>query len=98
MSDSSSVNIPLLAARKLCPVCGKVSYSAGGIHPQCAAKRADVPPDRPRGAKDKPAATKPAPRRSWSKPCPKCKTEVHVRVGKCACGHVFQTSAGAAKR
>ena len=22
-----------------CPVCGKIAYSAGGIHPQCAANR-----------------------------------------------------------
>ncbi len=25
-----------------CPVCGKKSYSRGGIHPQCAVKRADA--------------------------------------------------------
>lgn len=25
-----------------CPVCGEISYSAGGIHPQCAAERADA--------------------------------------------------------
>lgn len=24
-----------------CPVCGHVAYSAAGIHPQCALKRAD---------------------------------------------------------
>jgi hypothetical protein len=27
--------------RKTCPICGKVSYSLAGIHPQCAQKRAD---------------------------------------------------------
>jgi hypothetical protein len=26
-----------------CPVCGMVSYSMGGIHPQCAVKQADAP-------------------------------------------------------
>lgn len=28
--------------RPKCPVCGKVSYSAAGIHPQCASHRADA--------------------------------------------------------
>ena len=27
--------------RPLCPVCGKNTYSLGGIHPQCAVTRAD---------------------------------------------------------
>jgi hypothetical protein len=26
----------------MCPVCGKVAYSLGGVHPQCAIKRADI--------------------------------------------------------
>lgn len=30
-------------APKICPVCGKSSYSAGGIHPQCAVVQADAP-------------------------------------------------------
>jgi hypothetical protein len=28
---------------KICPICGKRSYSAAGIHPQCAVKQADAP-------------------------------------------------------
>lgn len=28
---------------KLCPICGKRSYSPAGIHPQCAVKQADAP-------------------------------------------------------
>ena len=28
---------------KACPVCGKSSYSLGGIHPQCAVLLADAP-------------------------------------------------------
>jgi hypothetical protein len=27
--------------RKLCPVCGKASYSLGGVHPQCAIVQSD---------------------------------------------------------
>jgi hypothetical protein len=32
---------PLLkiAVRAKCPVCGAASYSRGGVHPQCEAKR-----------------------------------------------------------
>jgi hypothetical protein len=29
-------------ARKFCPVCGKVSYSLSGEHPQCALTRSDT--------------------------------------------------------
>jgi len=29
------------AVRKLCPVCGEVSYSLSGEHPQCAQRRCD---------------------------------------------------------
>ena len=29
--------------RRLCPVCGTVSYSRYGIHPQCAQQQADAP-------------------------------------------------------
>jgi hypothetical protein len=29
--------------RRLCPVCGKVSYSRGGMHPQCSQTREDAP-------------------------------------------------------
>lgn len=31
---------PIISAppRKVCPICGKPSYSAVGVHPQCAQK------------------------------------------------------------
>jgi hypothetical protein len=39
--------VPLLLVdappRRLCPVCGTVSYSREGIHPQCAEQQADAP-------------------------------------------------------
>jgi hypothetical protein len=28
---------------RVCPICGKRSYSAHGIHPQCAVQQADAP-------------------------------------------------------
>jgi hypothetical protein len=42
----SSKPAPLIAMPSLgtvCPVCGKKSYSMGGIHPQCAVQQADAP-------------------------------------------------------
>src|SRR4051794_32536258 len=32
--------------RKRCPVCNQAVYSLAGIHPQCAIKLAEGPPDR----------------------------------------------------
>jgi hypothetical protein len=36
---------PIVAERggKVCPVCGKQSYSREGVHPQCAMIQADAP-------------------------------------------------------
>jgi len=31
------------AIPRMCPVCGKRSYSLKGIHPQCAVQQADAP-------------------------------------------------------
>ena len=68
-------------AREPCPVCGEVSYSAAGIHPQCAVQQADA--KRMKRAKssspkpDKTIAT--AEGKPWHKNCPKCKALVHVR-------------------
>jgi hypothetical protein len=45
-SLSSRKPEPLLSAPpagKICPVCGKRSYSLRGIHPQCAVQQADAP-------------------------------------------------------
>ena len=33
---------PNSPARRICPGCGKVSYSPNGEHPQCAMARADA--------------------------------------------------------
>ena len=51
---------------KICPVCGKRSYSAGGIHPQCAVQQADAPREQQlkAKAKKKPVAKKP-PQKKW---------------------------------
>src|SRR5262245_54730391 len=43
MSSEKSVVVFPPTPRNICPICGKASYSAGGIHPQCAMQKADEP-------------------------------------------------------
>ena len=79
---------------KICPVCGKPSYSAGGIHPQCAEKQANAPREQQLKAKKKTEAKKkPVAKKlpqTWNqKKCPECGVEVHVRKKKCDCGFDF---------
>ena len=44
MADANKKPQPLFApaARAICPICQKVSYSHAGVHPQCAMLAADV--------------------------------------------------------
>jgi len=72
-------------ARAVCPVCRTTAYSAGGIHPQCAAVQADRLAPRM-----KPEAPKPKALAKWTKRCPKCKRELPARRVVCDCGHSFQ--------
>jgi hypothetical protein len=92
MSSEKSVIILPPPARHLCPICGKSSYSLGGIHPQCAMQQADEPRlKRLRAAKAvAPKPTKAAPQ-SWQKTCPACGTQSHVSRQRCECGHKFVT-------
>jgi len=67
MAMSTRKPLPLFSApeRKRCAICGSPSYSASGIHPQCAAKRAG---DLIRAA-DKACADEPVPkppRQQWA--------------------------------
>jgi ribosomal protein S27AE len=80
--------------KKICPVCGKASYSAAGIHPQCAVQQADAPREQRLKAKKKTEAKKkPLAKKlpqTWSqKKCPKCGVAVHVRKKTCDCGFDF---------
>jgi hypothetical protein len=45
---------PLIPARirNRCPVCGEVSYSRSGIHPQCSVRKADEKRDFGQTAED----------------------------------------------
>lgn len=56
MSFESSKPEPLIPIRDLgsvCPVCGKKSYSAAGVHPQCSMQLADAPRQAALAAKKK---------------------------------------------
>src|SRR5258708_2201129 len=90
--------VPLLARenkpRRLCCVCGMVTYSFGGIHPQCAQEQADVP--RVEAFKAAKKAENPKEEHAsrdqlspWQKLCPKCRTVLHIRKLTCDCGHRF---------
>jgi hypothetical protein len=74
--------------RVRCPVCGEVSYSATGMHPQCAAIRADKVL-RALHKANSAAVELPAARKAWSKFCPKCKRQMPSRRFRCDCGHNF---------
>lgn len=75
-----------------CPVCGQVTYSAAGIHPQCAMNRSSQAHDarvKVEAARD---TTKRQATRSWLKACPRCQRQLPIRRGACECGHVFPTA------
>jgi predicted RNA-binding Zn-ribbon protein involved in translation (DUF1610 family) len=76
----------------LCPVCGAPTYSAGGIHPQCAVSQADGIRVARLKKQRAEATQEPKPAKNvWKKRCPKCGNESHVRLGVCKCGHSFRT-------
>ena len=89
MSEHSKPT-PIIAEAntKMCPVCAKRSYSPGGTHPQCAVRQWDALRHE-RQHPEKKVKPKPPQRRSWTKKCPKCNAEVHVRKRTCDCGHDF---------
>lgn len=83
---------------KLCPICGKASYSRAGVHPQCSQHQADleIKAHLKEEAKKAEAEADPQSRpaaatatRTWHKRCPECGKEVHVRQARCACGFTF---------
>jgi hypothetical protein len=83
---------------KICIVCGKKSYSLGGVHPQCAVHLAEAPRERELKAEKKLEAKnnlggKELRQPSWSKKrCPKCGLGLHIRCRNCTCGYKFFTS------
>lgn len=80
------------SGKKVCPVCGKPSYSLEGIHPQCAVQQADTPRrERLRKEKKRQAAVKNgSTQKSWLRECPHCHAQIHVRRKVCDCGYSFE--------
>lgn len=80
--------------RKRCEVCGEVSYSHAGIHPQCAQQRSEsLRRRRVKTPENEPPLLATPPKgslmRRWDKTCPRCAARLHVRKKACDCGHVF---------
>ena len=97
MREDTKKPTPILGEqnRKICPVCGKRSYSAGGIHPQCAVQQSDAPRQKKlKQAKALEAKKKSEGNKSgqipWNqKKCPKCGAVMHVRKQICDCGYAI---------
>ena len=70
MSTNKSSQPATVSGANRCPVCGHATYSAGGIHPQCALKRADIAIKKALAATEMPLAEK-SKINSWSKRLPK---------------------------
>jgi hypothetical protein len=83
--------------RKHCPVCGEVSYSAAGIHPQCAMQEADAKRTKrikrvKSVQKARMTGSDTGDLKPWHRVCPRCKAVVHIRRRACSCGNRFSTA------
>ena len=89
MSEKKPTPMSSQPRGKTCPVCGKQAYSQGGVHPQCAVRRADAARAEKLKAERKREAAA-AKQTTWTKKkCPKCWSEMHVRRKVCDCGYAF---------
>ena len=96
LSTTIHKTAPLHAAvaRQTCPVCRHPSYSAAGVHPQCAQLRAESRRLRRAsalvaGEGGASAKTKRKASSSWYRPCFRCGRVLHVRRLSCDCGQSF---------
>jgi hypothetical protein len=87
MSEKKPIVLRAVPLQRVCPVCGKASYSPAGTHPQCSVARADAISREARKVAE--VEVSKAPRKLWSKPCPKCKRQIPARRIVCDCGHNF---------
>ena len=95
MSNPNRKPLPLFVEkpRVHCPVCGHVTYSIAGIHPQCAMIAADKSYIARIKAKQAAAPIIPVVKlRMNEKQCPACQVVIHVRRNQCNCGHVFHAA------
>lgn len=99
MSEKKPQPIYNSQPRKFCPVCGDISYSRTGIHPQCAQEQNDLKRLKRQAASSEATETtddeaKTNELKAWHKRCPKCHAQVHVRKTTCGCGHSFRSQTG----
>jgi hypothetical protein len=76
-----------LGPGRVCPVCGKASYSVTGIHPQCAMAREAAAQHALTKSATAVAVDKPPASRSWWKQCPRCRRKLAPRRAVCDCGY-----------
>ncbi len=74
--------------RKLCPICGKASYSSSGTHPQCEVAKSDTAFRAALKARIA-AGEVPAVRHPWTTRCPRCGLSQPSRRFACDCGYSF---------
>jgi RNA polymerase subunit RPABC4/transcription elongation factor Spt4 len=88
--NSNKKPTPIIAeaSTRMCPVCGKRSYSFGGIHPQCAVHQSDAPRQDKLRAERK-AKAEESQQQAETKKCPSCSAAVPLRNKTCECGHEF---------
>lgn len=90
MTTSKPEPLFVQAPRPRCPVCGEVTYSRAGIHPQCAQERSDAEQkERLKEAADN-AEDEVDDLKAWHRRCPSCNAQVHIRRDACECGHVLR--------
>lgn len=98
MSERKPQPIIPIREHNRCPVCGEVSYSRAGVHPQCLMRQAD---ERQKSrikhekqlAKEEKTAMPASGMAPWQRKCPKCNAVQHVRKSVCGCGYTFITRA-----
>ena len=94
MSKRKPPSFMIATTQNRCPVCGEISYSRAGVHPQCSVRQADdenataLKSAREQAKANKtPTVAKAVSR--FKKNCPKCGASLHVRKAICMCGHRF---------
>ena len=88
MSEKKPMPLVISRQRPICPVCGHSTYSANGVHPQCAGVQADKL--RMLGVRGQPRLV--AARRHGAvqtKMCPECHKKTVATTTSCDCGFQF---------
>ena len=98
MSEKKPQPLIPTPSRSRCPVCGEISYSRAGVHPQCSVRKEDQQRTKRSkrealAAKQEKAVSPTSGVSAWQKRCPKCEALQHVRKLVCGCGHVFAAKA-----